>query len=54
MSDSRFADLNRTHDHEEKLREQSLELIRNDPELSKRLVIIERAMAIVFGFTLDD
>jgi len=48
-----FTDLIATHDHEEKLREQSLELIRHDPALSKRLATIERAMAIIFGFTLD-
>lgn len=53
MNASNFDDLSITHDHEEKLREQSLQLVRDDPELHKRLVAIEKAMAIIFGFTLD-
>jgi hypothetical protein len=53
VNDSRFSDLSATHGHEEKLREQSLELIRDDPELAKRLNTIEKAMAVVFGFSLD-
>jgi len=53
MCESRFADLMATHDHEEKLRGQSLDLIAGDPELSKRLATIQKAMAVVFGFTLD-
>jgi hypothetical protein len=48
-----FSDLNVTHDHEEKLRSESLTLIHADPELSRRLAVIEKAMALIFAYTLD-
>lgn len=48
-----FSDLNGTHEHEEKLRAESLALIQGDPELSKRLAMIEKAMAVIFGYTLE-
>jgi len=53
MSANLFSDLNVTHDHEEKLRAESMALIQSDPELSKRLVIIEKAMTVIFGYTLE-
>ena len=48
-----FSDLLVTHEHEEKLRAQSMELIRADEELSRRLVIIEKAMTLIFGYTIE-
>jgi hypothetical protein len=53
MSDGKFADLMVTHEHEEKLRAESMALIRLDPELAKRLVTIEKAMALIFTYTID-
>jgi hypothetical protein len=48
-----FSDLNDTHDHEEKLRAESMSVIHADPELSRRLAVIEKAMALIFAYTLD-
>lgn len=53
MSTDLFSDLNVTHDHEEKLRAESMALIQADPELSKRLAAIEKAMVVIFGYTLE-
>jgi hypothetical protein len=53
MPAAAFSDLNATHDHEEKLRAESMTLIHADPELSRRLAAIEKAMALVFAYTLD-
>jgi hypothetical protein len=53
MATDLFSDLNVTHDHEEKLRAESMALIEADPELSKRLAVIEKAMNLIFGYTLD-
>ena len=39
--------------HEEKLRTESMALIHGDPELSRRLAVIETAMALIFAYTLD-
>ncbi len=48
-----FSDLAVTHEHEEKLRGESMALIHADAELSRRLVIIEKSMTVVFGYTVD-
>jgi hypothetical protein len=53
MSMNLFSDLNVTHDHEEKLRAESMALIHSDHEFSKRLAIIEKTMALIFGYTID-
>jgi hypothetical protein len=53
MSDGQFENLVVTHEHEEKLRAESMALIQADPELAKRLVTVEKAMALIFGYTLD-
>ena len=53
MSIDVFSDLNVTHDHEEELRVESMALIHADPELSKRLAVIEKAMTVIFGYTLE-
>jgi hypothetical protein len=53
MSKELLSDLNATHDHEEKLRGESIALIHADPELSKRLAVIEKAMTVIFGYTLE-
>jgi hypothetical protein len=52
-SGSKAPDLNATHDHEEKLRTESMAIIHGDPELSKRLAVIEKAMALIFAHTVD-
>lgn len=53
MSKELFSDLNATHGHEEKLRAESMALIHAARELSKRLAVIEKAMTLIFVYTLD-
>lgn len=48
-----FSDLRITHEHEEKLRAESVALIHTDAELSRRLVVIEKAMTVIFGYTIE-
>jgi hypothetical protein len=42
-----------TPDYEEQLRNESLALIAADPELARRLRMIEKAMALIFGYTIE-
>jgi hypothetical protein len=52
--DSRvFADIAVTHKHEEKLRQESMALIRSDHEFSRRLKSIQKAMALIFCYTTE-
>jgi hypothetical protein len=37
-----FADIEETHGHEEKLRQESMALIASDPKLSRRLEMIQK------------
>jgi hypothetical protein len=53
VNDAPFADINVTHRHEERLREESMALIAADPELARRLQMIEKVMALIFGYTID-
>lgn len=48
-----FADIEETHGHEEKLRQESMALIASDPELSRRLEMIQTAMTLIFGYTIE-
>jgi hypothetical protein len=48
-----FSDLAVMHEHEEKLRAESMALIHADAELSRRLVVIETAMTVIFGYAVD-
>jgi len=48
-----FADIEETHQHEEKLRQESIALIKADPELSRRLEMIQKAMALIYAYTID-
>jgi hypothetical protein len=48
-----FSDLRITHEHEEKLRAESMALIHADVELSRRLLVIEKAMTVIFGYTIE-
>jgi len=48
-----FADINVTHRHEERLREESMALIAADPELARRLHMIEKVKALIFGYTIN-
>jgi len=45
--------LKSTHRHEEDLRAQSLALIEANPEWKQRLILIEKAMAVLFAYTHD-
>ena len=53
MSDDLFAGLRGAHETEEKMRRESLALIAADPEMARRMVIVERAMALIFGYSID-
>ena len=48
-----FSDLAGTHEHEEKLRAESMALIHTDAQLLRRLVVIEKAITVIFGYTID-
>jgi hypothetical protein len=48
-----LANLQITHDYEEKLRRESLRLIAGDKELLKSFQTIERAMAMIYSYTVD-
>src|SRR5260370_32468430 len=48
-----LGDVEERHRHEEKLRQESMALIAADPELSRRLEMIQKAMALIFGYTID-
>jgi len=48
-----FADIEATHDHEEKLRRESMALIETDPELSRRFEMVQKAMTVIFGYTIE-
>ena len=52
-STARFAGTKDTHAHEEKLRAESMAIIESDPEFGRRVEMIEKAMAIIFTFTID-
>src|SRR5258708_22074635 len=47
------ADIEETHRHEEKLREESIAIIKADLELSRRLEMIQKAMTLIFSYTID-
>jgi hypothetical protein len=53
MSDDLFAGMRDTHETEEKMRRDSLDLIAADPEIARRMVIVQRAMALIFGYSID-
>jgi hypothetical protein len=48
-----FQDIKETHGHEENLRRESMALVFTDPELRRRLETIQKAMALIFAFTID-
>jgi hypothetical protein len=49
---ARFPDIEATQDREEELR-RSMALIAADPELSRRLEMVQKAMTRIFGYTID-
>lgn len=53
MAKAQFEDIETTHGHEERLREESLALVRADPELARRLEMIQRLMSLIFVYTID-
>jgi|SRR6516162_654253 hypothetical protein len=53
MSFEPFSNFEETHAHEENLRTESMQLARNDKEIERRLLVVEKAMALIFGFTVD-
>jgi hypothetical protein len=53
MARGRFADFEETHEHEEKLRQESMSLVQADPEMSRRLEMIQKIMSLIFVYTID-
>lgn len=53
MADEEFSNLTVTHAKEEELRAESMKLVREDEELARRLRTSEKAIALVFGYTID-
>jgi hypothetical protein len=53
VEDALFSDIEQTHKHEEGLRRQSMALVATDPELSRRLEMVQKAMALVFRYTIE-
>jgi hypothetical protein len=48
-----FENFRQTHEHEEKLRAESMALIERTPDLVKRLAVIENAIVLLFVYTHD-
>lgn len=53
MERGKFADFEETHAHEEKLRQESMGLVAADPELGRRLEMIQKLMSLIFVYTID-
>ncbi len=53
MAKGQFEDIETTHKHEETLREESLALIKADPEMARRLEMIEKIISLIFVYTID-
>jgi hypothetical protein len=53
MNRNVFADIEETHSHEEKLRRESMALVTADPELSRRLEMVQKAMTLIFSYTIE-
>jgi hypothetical protein len=53
MNRNVFVDIDETHGHEEKLRGESMAMVTADPELSRRLETVQKAMALILNYTID-
>jgi hypothetical protein len=53
MELKKFADIEATHGREEELRRESMALIEADPELFRRLQMVQKAMTVIFGYTIE-
>lgn len=53
MENEQFSDFDATHNHEETLRADSMALVRADPELARRLEMIQKVMSLIFVYTID-
>ena len=53
MERNQFDDIETTHKHEEALRAESMTLVRGDPEMARRLDMIQKIMSLIFVFTID-
>jgi hypothetical protein len=48
-----LADIEATHGREEELRRASMALIEGDPELFRRLEMVQKAMTVICGYTIE-
>lgn len=53
MEKVQFENIETTHGHEEKLREESMASVRADPEMARRLEMIQKLMSLIFAYTID-
>jgi hypothetical protein len=53
MENNQFAGLEESHEHEEALRKESMALVKDDPELLRRLEMIQKLMSLIFVYTID-
>src|SRR5712671_4387639 len=53
MELKKFADIEATHDREEEVRRESMALIEVDPELFRRVEMVQKAMTVIFGYTIE-
>jgi hypothetical protein len=53
METGKFSDFEETHKHEEKLRDESMDLVHANPEMSRRLEMIQKIMSLIFVYTID-
>jgi hypothetical protein len=53
MNRNVFADIEETHGYEEKLRQESMAMVTADPEFCRRLEMVQKAMALIFSYTIE-
>jgi hypothetical protein len=53
MNENPFSDIEGTHTLEEKFRQETMALIKGDSELSRRIEMIQKAMALIFVYTIE-
>jgi hypothetical protein len=53
MTEEPFKDLGETHETEESFRAESMKLVGADHELARRLTMVQKAMTLIFGYTVE-
>ena len=53
MEKGQFENIEMSHAHEENLRRESMALVHADPEMARRLEMIQKLMSLIFAYTID-